>query len=368
LGAFLSGGIDSSIVVALMSGMSGSPVKTFSIGFDDSSYNELPYARALAERYGTDHHEFIVRPQAVELLPGLVRLYGEPFADSSALPTYYVAQMSRRYVTVALNGDAGDELFAGYMRYYAFTLGCRMGALPGIRTPARWLEDALKRAPRRSLAGRVRRFMQSLQGDDFSRYLSLVEYFGAAGRARLYTGELARRVRAFDAEGYLRNIYDTAPARDELGRILLLDLQSYLPEDLLVKVDIASMAHSLEARSPFLDHRLVEFAVSLPSEWKLRGRKGKYILKDTFRNMLPAEIVRRGKMGFGVPVSEWFRRELREYLREILFDRKTLDRGYFDPAEVRRLVDCHVAGSEDNGYRLWALLVLELWHRAYIDG
>ena len=367
LGAFLSGGIDSSIVVALMSREGGGRVKTFSIGFEDERYDELPYARMVAQRYGTDHHEFVVKPDAVGLLPKLVRHYGEPFADSSALPTYHVAEMSRRHVTVALNGDAGDELFAGYDRYRAFSLAHRLGMFPGAKPLGGLVARLLARAPRDSALHRARRFSESLGLDGPARYLSYVAYFGQEERARLYAPRMRELSRRLDALGYIRRLYEACRMDDETARLLCTDIHSYLPGDLLVKVDIATMAVSLEARSPFLDHRVVEFAAALPMRWKLRGGEGKRILKETFADLLPPEILRRGKQGFGVPISRWFRRELREYLREVLLDPSSLARGYFDPARVRGLVDDHQRGRREHAYRLWALLALELWHRQFID-
>lgn len=367
LGAFLSGGIDSSIVVALMSGLTDRPVKTFSIGFEEQTYNELPYARMIAARYGTDHHEFVVKPDAVGLLPRLVRQYGEPFGDSSALPTYYVAEMSRRHVTVALNGDAGDELFAGYDRYLAYALAGRWGRIPSAKLQGRVLARILARAPRDSALHRVRRFAESVGLEGPARYLSYVAYFGEEERARLYAPAMREASRGYDALGYLRSLYDACRMDDELGRLLYVDLHSYLPGDLLVKVDIATMAVSLEARSPFLDHRVVEFAAALPPRWKLKGREGKHILKETFADLLPPEILRRPKRGFAVPISRWFRGELKSYLRDVLLDPSSLGRGYFDPARVRGLVEEHQKGRRDHTYRLWALLALELWHREFID-
>lgn len=368
LGAFLSGGIDSSIVVALMSRLTDRPVRTFSIGFEEERFNELPYARSLARLYATDHHEHIVRPDAAGLLPTLVRHYGEPFADSSALPTYHVAEMTRRGVTVALSGDAGDELFAGYERYLAWRLAGRLASVPGA---ARWAPAAarlLAAAGGGRRVERVRRFLPSLGADGAGRYLVYMVLFGDDERMRLYGPAMREAARRFDAAGYLRRLYDAHGPGDDVARLLYVDLHSYLPEDLLVKVDIASMAHSLEARSPFLDHELVRFAASIPSKWKLRGGTGKYILKDAFADLLPPDIRRRGKMGFGVPLGRWFRGALRERLREVVLDPAALSRGYFDPARVRELVEEHAGGARDHSPRLWALLVLELWHREFIDG
>jgi asparagine synthase (glutamine-hydrolysing) len=367
LGAFLSGGIDSSIVVALMSGLTEQPVKTFSIGFEDRSYDELSYARMIAKRYATDHHEFVVRPKAIDLLPALVRHYGEPFADSSALPTYYVAELSRRHVTVALNGDAGDELFAGYPRYLAFRLSELLKKVPFARAQARLWRRLLRGAGPRTFLGRARRFLEAMRFQGLTRYMSYVVYFDEEERKKLYGEAMREEIPKFDAAGYLQKIYDSCRTDDELARILLVDLYSYLPEDLLVKVDIATMAHSLEARSPFLDHRVVEFAASLPVNWKLRGRKSKRILKDAFADLLPPEILHRGKMGFGVPVSDWFRTALKGYLEQTLLDPVALSRGYFDPVRVMELIREHKDGIRDHGYRLWALLFLELWHKEFID-
>lgn len=368
LGAFLSGGVDSSLVVALMSRMSAAPVKTFSIGFEDESYNELPYARSLSTRYGTEHHEFIVKPDAVALLPALVRHYGEPFADSSALPTYYVAEMTRRHVTVALNGDAGDELFAGYPRYLAFALAGGFGRIPLAARGARFLGHALRGPRPRSTIGRLKRFFASMGLEGIDRYMSYVVYFGEGERDRLYAPAMAEASRGFHAARYLGDIYDSCRLDDRIARLLFVDLHSYLPEDLLVKVDIATMANSLESRSPFLDHRLVEFAAALPSRWKLRGKNSKYILKDTFADLLPRDILRRGKMGFGVPIARWFRQELKGYLQDVLFDPCAISRGYFKKGRVEELVREHQGGVADHSYRLWALLFLELWHREFIDG
>jgi asparagine synthase (glutamine-hydrolysing) len=276
--------------------------------------------------------------------------------------------MTRRSVTVALNGDAGDELFAGYQRYLAFKLAGRLGKIPSVKWQARRYAALLRQIRGGALVDKAKRFLPSLAFDGANRYLIYMVFFNDEERMRLYGPQMRGMMTSWDAAGYLRRIYESCRSGDEIAKVLCLDLHSYLPEDLLVKVDIATMAVSLEARSPFLDHRVVEFAASLPSRWKLRGRTSKYILKDVFGDLLPGDILRRGKMGFGVPIGRWFREELRGYLREVLLDPASLSRGYFDAARVRELVDEHQEGIRNHAPRLWALLMLELWHREFIDG
>jgi asparagine synthase (glutamine-hydrolysing) len=368
LGAFLSGGVDSSSVVALMSGLMTQPVKTFSIGFKEEAFNELPYAREVARAFATDHHEFVVEPSAVEILPTLVRVYDEPYADSSAIPTYYVSQMSRRYVTVVLNGDGGDELLAGYPRYALTTFD---------RLAARYFPDRT----RERLRGMLARLPSGLPGSGLLRYrlgrllepfprayLARICYFDPDEKERLYTPEFGETVRGHDSYQLLARWFEDVPASDLLDRMLGVDTRSYLPDDLLVKVDRATMAHGLEARSPFLDHRLVEFAASLPAHLKVRNGESKHLLKAAMRGILPDRILDREKMGFGVPIDRWFRQDCREFLREILLSDRCLSRGYFRPERLRRMVDAHQQTETNYGYRLYALLMLELWHREYVEG
>ncbi|MBM4195264.1 MAG: asparagine synthase (glutamine-hydrolyzing) [Gemmatimonadetes bacterium] len=281
LGAFLSGGIDSSAVVALMAEMSSQPVKTFSIGFEEKAYNELPYARAIASRFGTEHHEFIVKPDAVEILPDLVWHYGEPYADSSAIPTWYLAKMTRQHVTVALNGDAGDENFAGYERYAANQLATRFDRLPaalrrGLEVAARGVPD---RGHPRGLYRRGRRFLGAIAQEPARRAARWIEMFSNNWKRELYTPEFARAVGTHDSVELLVAAFRSANGAAFVDAMLAADVALYLPDDLLVKVDIASMAHSLEARSPLVDHRMMELAASIPPELKLRGRTTKYIFK-----------------------------------------------------------------------------------------
>jgi asparagine synthase (glutamine-hydrolysing) len=370
LGALLSGGIDSSLVVALMSQLSDRPVKTFSIGFDEQAFNELPYARQVAERYGTEHHEMVVRPNALEVLPQLVRHYGEPFADSSAVPSYYVAQMTRRHVTVALNGDGGDECFAGYDRYLGSTMADRYQRVPRVLRErlfeplATLIPDHL---PRRHRLGQLKRFMKVAAQTPANRYVHWMSYFRAGQKKQLYSPGFQDQIGHIDAADWLKSRYAALNGHgtDALDHILALDVESYLPYDLLVKMDIAAMANSLEARSPFLDHKVLEFAATLPAHFKIRGRTLKYILKKSCRELLPAGILKRRKMGFGVPVADWMRAELRPLLHDVLLSRESLHRGYFSADFLTDLATAHITGAQNNGDQLWALLCLELWHREF---
>ncbi|MBI2881706.1 MAG: asparagine synthase (glutamine-hydrolyzing) [Candidatus Tectomicrobia bacterium] len=371
LGALLSGGIDSSVVVATMARLMDAPVKTFSIGFEVEVFNELQFAREVARRFGTDHHEFIVRPNAVEVLPRLVWHFGEPFGDSSALPTYYLAEMTRRHVTVALNGDAGDEAFGGYERYVATGLGVRLDRLPAaLRRTARAVLRALLGNPlhEKGWRRRLRRFSDTLPLPPQERYFRWLSILQKDTRDSLLSEALRESADGDHplSAGYQR-VRDVLGIRDPVERVMALDLETYLPGDLLVKMDITTMAHSLEARSPFLDHKFVEMAASIPTRMKIRRGRTKYILRRAFEGIVPERILGRGKMGFGVPLARWFRGELRPYAREILLDPAALRRGYFREEGLRSLLDDHAAGREDHGFLIWNLLVLELWHRHVLE-
>ena len=360
LGAFLSGGIDSSTVVALMAEFG--PVKTFSIGFEETDFNEVPYAREVAKRYATDHHEFVVRPVAADVLPTLVEHYGEPFADSSALPTYYLAKLTADHVTVALSGDGGDELFAGYPRY----------ALVGVyKDLARFsIARRLMSLPRhfeRFFPPRVRHFLTTTSDSGLESYARMMSYFLPEQKLTIYSEEMRREVASLDSYELLYARHRESDAPDFLGRVLYTDTMTYLPGDLLVKVDIATMSNSLEARTPFLDHHLVEFAARLPTSLKLRGRVGKYLLRRAVADLLPESVLTRRKMGFGVPISAWFRGELRGLLRDTLLSQRAAQRRLFRPEAVKELLDEHDTGRGDHGPRLWALLMLELWWRRFLD-
>ncbi len=380
LGAFLSGGIDSTIIVGLMQKASTRPVKTFSIGFDDPAFDETSYAEMAAKFLGTDHHSFRVEAKAWETLPGLAHHFDEPFADSSALPTWHVSQQTRQHVTVALTGDAGDELFAGYDRYRGLAMSAQLDRLsPGTR---KFLSGPLARSIPASAKAKtklrsVRRFLEAVGDPLEQRYLRWMTSFDEVARAGVYSdafldhlaGAASQAPDQADPASFLERAFQAAPRRDPVTRAMIADLLTYLPGDLLVKVDIASMAHSLEARGPFLDHRVVELAVAMPLRRKLRLRRGrsKVVLKEAFADLLPPPIRTRSKMGFGVPLDRWFRGPLKDELQSVLLDPIALNRGLFRPEAVRLMLDEHAAGKRDHAYKLWSLLMLELWHREYVD-
>ena len=366
LGAFLSGGVDSSIIVGLMQQLSDEPIKTFSIGFPVPEYDETRYAQRVAQHLGTDHHEFIVEPRGVDILPKLVWHYDEPFADSSAIPTYYVSQYTRDHVTVALSGDGGDELFAGYPRYRAVRLADHFDRLPSAVKRLFASSAVLPASPRqKSLRRRWQRFTSALQMTPQKRYAEWITIFNESRRAALYSETFLNALPDSDPFAFLHSAFTRAADRDIITATSVADLLTYLPCALMTKVDIASMAHGLECRQPFLDHRVVELAMAMPLSLKLRGRQGKRIVRLAFGDLIPAEIYSRSKMGFGVPLDHWFRNELREQAYDILLAPESRDRGLFQAETIQRLLDEHSQGIFDHAYRLWSLLVLELWLREW---
>jgi asparagine synthase (glutamine-hydrolysing) len=368
LGAFLSGGIDSSIVVGLMAKVSGARIKTFSIGFDDNDYNELGFARAIAERWGTDHTEMIVKPDEMAVLPKLVRHYGEPYADSSAIPTYYVSEITRSGVTVALSGDGGDESFAGYDRYAATRIADRIASLgffgSAAAIVARFLPDSIDPKDR---VRRAKRFLSVAHEPRPLRYGNWVSYFTDAAKRQLYAPHFAESVAPKNGSHWMEDLWKEVGDLESVDAAMAVDIKSYLPYDLLAKVDIASMANSLEARCPFLDHVVMEFAAQLPPRFKLHGRQSKYLLKKVFADLLPTENVRRRKMGFGVPIAKWLRTSSREMLQDTLLSHRSRERGYFEPDRVDHLVREHVEERADHSFQLWSLLMLELWQQEFVD-
>jgi asparagine synthase (glutamine-hydrolysing) len=371
LGAFLSGGIDSSIIVGLMASLSDRPVKTFSIGFAEEEYSELAYARLVAERFGTDHREYIVTSDVEELIPKLVYHFDEPVGDSSAIPTYYVAKMTRESVTVALSGDGGDELFAGYGKY---PILWRIAGKGAVNTLGRAIVSRAMLAAEAGRLGAGEVLYRIQRGLGYR--CSTAAYRDYVWRCRfdehlknkVYAPEMRKWLGQQRGWKYYESKADEWEGGDAISKILYVDLTSYLPDDLLVKTDITSMANSLEVRTPFLDHPFVEFASRLPNAMKLRNGGTKYILKRAFERLLPKEICRRGKMGFSIPIDKWFREDLREYAdRVLLHGHKDLTR-YFDEDALKAMLDEHCKGTRQYGIQLWLLSNFAVWHEMYIQG
>jgi asparagine synthase (glutamine-hydrolysing) len=363
LGAFLSGGVDSSLVVGLMSRVSNTRVKTFSIGFDVPAYDELPYARKVAAHFDTDHHEFIVKPDGVGILDRLIAHFDEPFADSSAIPTWYVSEMARRHVTVVLSGDGGDELFGGYDRYiphprvvafdrYSPRAGRGFAALAAARLPH---------------GVRGKNFLRHVGRDDRGRYLDAIRFFSSDEKPDLLTGDVRRALNGSDPESELATRFDRFRDLPWASQMMRFDAETYLPEDILTKVDRMSMAHSIESRVPLLDNNVMNFAASLPAALKIHHGRQKHVLKELAATLLPPEILARPKQGFGVPLGHWFRGNLRELFADTLLSSRGLQRGYFQPAFVSRLVKEHLSGKRDHTFRLWQLVVFERWAQQYVD-
>lgn len=368
LGAFLSGGLDSAAIVALMAEESRSAVKTFSIGFkNEPSFDETRYARQVATHFVTDHHEFIVEPDVVNLVEELVWHHDQPFGDSSAIPTYLVSKLAREYVTVALTGDGGDEIFAGYDRFRAAMLAKTYDHLPDIAQKA--IGGALNLLPESTeYAGIVRqanRFAHAAVLPFSERYLSWVRYVPAPWEIGL-VGRAAEQ----QVQEHYQSLFSLPKPDDDphiIAQLLSVNLRTYLPDDLLVKADRSSMAVSLEARSPFLDHQLVQFAAAIPSNLKIKRGVSKYILKKALRGILPDRIIDRKKHGFGVPVGAWFKGALSEYVRNVLLGERAAQRGVFPRDTVERLIETHMAGKAELGQALWTLLTFELWMQRYFD-
>jgi asparagine synthase (glutamine-hydrolysing) len=358
LGAFLSGGVDSSSVVALMARLSDAPVKTFSIGFDDPKFNELPEARRVATAFRCDHHEFVVRPQILDVLPALVRHFGEPYADSSAVPSWYLAKLTREHVTVALNGDGGDEVFAGYGRHLASLLAERWRRAPG--TARQWTERAARTRMLNYFGGaKVSRFARVASMSRADRYRAWAGVFSGDAQRQLAPGlpsDPPEVPRAFAAVAGL----------DAVDSFLAVDTRHYLPTDLLPKVDVTSMAHSLEVRSPLLDRQLAEFVARLPASLKLRRFTTKYLLKQAMAEVVPAANLKRPKRGFAVPIGSWLRTELRDYASDHLRASRLAAAGILRQPAIDGLLDAHLSGRCDYAHHLWTLLMLELWHRTFL--
>ena len=365
LGAFLSGGVDSSAVVGNMARLSNQPVKTFSIGFNEDSFNELKYARIAAEHFGTEHHEFIVTPDLCDVVDELVGHFDEPFADSSALPTYMVSKMAREYVTVVLSGDGGDELFAGYTRYVTDKKRAGLDKLPSALR-AGLLQPLSAMLPHNAPG---KNYLYNASLDTVDRYIDNISHFSPQKKAALYSAATKQSMNGSSGAGE-KLFYDFAAgveSADPVDKLLYLDSKTYLPGDILTKVDRMSMAASLEARVPLLDHKLIEFVTRIPAALKLKGLETKYIFKRAMKGLVPESILNRPKQGFGVPINEWINSQLRDRIRETLLEKRTLDRGYFAPPYIELLLDEHARGRRDHSHALWILWMLELWHRKYVD-
>jgi asparagine synthase (glutamine-hydrolysing) len=366
LGALLSGGVDSSTIVALMSRANAGPVKTFSIGFSNQDFSETAHARAVAERFGTNHHELIVDPNFSETLDKLTHMLEEPFADSSILPTYHVSRLARQHVTVALSGDGGDELYAGYDRYQ---INLRRRVFEKI--PA-WVGRAYRNRayPHLPHGTRGRKFAYNVSLGTRDRYIDSMSYLPPDPRERsVFTDDFLSFASGCSSPAELfRNYYDRAPANDDLSRMQYLDTKTYLPGDVLTKVDRMSMATSLEVRCPLLDHEFVEWSTSLAPRWKLRMNQSKYALKKLAERLgMPASAINRPKQGFAMPLVHWFRKELKSGIGHILLEPRSLSRGYFNRSGVREMLEEHWRQRRDNSASLWILLMFELWHRNYLD-
>ncbi len=360
LGAFLSGGVDSSTVVGLMSQMMSQPVKTFSIGFEEDDFSELAHARQVAQHFGTDHHEFIVRPDLISVLPQLAWAYDEPFADASMLPTYYVSKLAREHVTVVLTGDGGDEIFGGYTRYEREVAIQR---IPQLLRSTLGLGSALMPE---GMRGKKRFNMMSR--DLATRYARTFTPFPVGSRAAMYTPEFAALVQQQNSYQWLSDMFQSAPHGDIVTQLQYVDVRSYLTDDILVKVDKASMFNSIETRSPLLDQQLAEYVTSLQPTIRIHNGVLKSLLKKVAADLLPAEILNRPKQGFGVPIKHWFRGELTGYAHDLLDSPRAQQRGIFQPQFIRNLLQSHAGTSLVNhSDAIWALLCLELWFQAYMD-
>lgn len=364
LGAFLSGGVDSSTIVAMMSKLLDKPVKTFSIGFNEDTFNELKFARIVAKHFQTEHHEFIVTPDFVKTIDDLIWYFDEPFADSSALPTYMVSKMARDYVTVVLSGDGGDELFAGYTRYLGAKKKENFQRIPQFLKKG--LMAASKLLPH-SVRGKY--YFYNISLDFIDSYIDSISYFNDLRKNLLYTSEFKETLNECLGLGkeLYRKIAEGVRTGNLIDNLLYLDSKTYLPSDILVKLDRASMAVSLEARAPLLDQELIKFVGTIPASLKLNYDETKYIFKKAMEGIVPNEILYREKQGFGMPINEWINAQLKDQITEILGDKRTRERGYFRTKYIETLLEEHRIGRRDQSSALWSLWILELWHRRFVD-
>jgi asparagine synthase (glutamine-hydrolysing) len=373
LGAFLSGGVDSSIIVSLMAQVMDEPVKTFSIGFEDSTYNELKYARLIAEKFKTEHHEFIIKPDAVELADNLLKFLDEPFGDFSIFPTYLVSKMAREYVTVVLSGDGGDELFAGYDSYIADKIAKKYYS----RLPEQFRNRVLTKffdllppsSKKKGLINKAKRFVEGMKLPEDLHHTRWMIFLQQQEKKLLYDKDVKSGMREFDPFKFTRSYFANVSYNnsDAINQQMYVDLKMYLVDNILVKVDRMSMATSLEARVPFLDHRFVEFAATVPGDYKMQGLKTKVILKQAMEELLPDEILYRGKEGFSIPIKNWLKKELKPLMMDTLAPEKLKREGFFNPVYVQKLIKQHLSGLQNHSHRLWALIIFGRWYDLYMS-
>ena len=370
LGAFLSGGIDSSAIVAMMSRVMDRPVKTFSIAFKEDTYNESQYAQQIANRFNTEHHVEVIEPNALELTEKLVGFLDEPFGDFSIFPTYLVSKMARKHVTVSLSGDGGDELFAGYDTYIANKAGRAYERLPGLLRGA--MHPILNRIPptekKKGLINRAKRFVEGMQLPPDLEHTRWMIFLQEAEKSKLYSDDLQDVLNGSDSFEFIRSYFNRVNTTDPLNRQLYVDIKSYLVDDILVKVDRMSMATSLETRVPFLDHRFVEFTATIPSRLKLQGKSTKYLLKKAMQGILPPEILNRGKEGFSIPIKNWLKTDLKSLMLEVLEPQKIKREGFFNANYVEQLKKEHLSGKKNHSHRLWSMMVFGIWQNLYLRG
>jgi asparagine synthase (glutamine-hydrolysing) len=369
LGAFLSGGIDSSAVVGLMAGLTDCPVNTASIGFKEASFNELPYAREVARKFNTHAYERVVEARAAQILDRLIWHFDEPFADSSMIPTYYVSQVAREHVTVCLSGDGGDENFAGYRRYRFDVLENRIRAkVPGALRHSFFgmLARAYPKADWLPQIFRAKTLLTNLASGPEQAYFNTMSWFNTDMKRMLYNRHLKTELNGYEPFSVMKEHFDRSEGWDPLSRIQYVDMKTYLVDDILTKVDRASMAHALEVRVPLLDHQVIEFAAGIPPHYKLAAGKGKHIFKQALKGLVPDDVLNRPKMGFSIPLAHWLRTELKPVFEEHVFSRHAFLNNWFEPAPIHRWWDQHQRGTRDYSYHLWALLVLEYWGKRFV--
>jgi len=371
LGALLSGGIDSSAIVALMSEMTTTPVQTFSVDFEEKGYSEIDYARIVAKRFETDHHEIVIRPEATTILPEIVKHYDEPFADPSAIPTFYISRFASEFVKVALNGDGGDENFAGYGNYIQNKISQYFHIVPRFvckKIIGKFLKVAQEYLEHEEgKINSLRQVVEVAHHDMAKRYACSSIFIDAFLKERIYTDEFKEIVGHRDSLEILSKTFESKDIKDLVNRLLASDIETFLPDDLLVKIDMASMANSVEGRSPFLDHKFMEFIAKIPGKLKLRGMEKKYILKKSLQNILPNQILKRPKRGFDVPIAKWLRHDLKDMTSDILLSDSVRNRGYFKIDVIAKMFDDHCNNRANWANELWELLILEIWHREVLD-